>query len=51
MIFKNNQWKIYNLTIEGVSLIISHRTIFNEMLQNSKSLDSVITDIEKKNRR
>jgi len=51
MIFKNNQWKIYNLTIEGVSLIISHRTIFNEMLQNSKSLDNVIADIEKKNRR
>ncbi len=51
MILRKNQWKVYDLTVEGISLIISNRTIFNEMLQKSHSLDAVIADIEEKNGR
>jgi len=51
MILRKNQWKIYDLTVEGISLVISNRTIFNEMLQKSNALDAVIADIEEKNRR
>ena len=51
MILRNDQWKIYDLKVEGISLVISNRESFNQMIKNSGSLDKVITELEAKNQR
>ena len=43
------QWKIYDLIIEGVSLVTNYRTIFKNDNEKSKSLDSIIDDLKVKN--
>jgi phospholipid transport system substrate-binding protein len=43
------QWKIYDLIIEGVSLVTNYRTIFKNDNEKSKSLDSIIDDLKLKN--
>ena len=49
MVLRNNQWKIYDLKVEGISLVISNRETFNQMIKNSGSLDTVIAELEAKN--
>jgi phospholipid transport system substrate-binding protein len=49
MYSEGEQWKIYDLIIEGVSLVTNYRTIFKNDNEKSKSLDSIIDDLKVKN--
>lgn len=49
MILRNDQWKIYDLKVEGISLVISNRESFNQMIKDSGSLDTVIAQLKAKN--
>ena len=51
MVLRNDQWKIYDLKVEGISLVISNRETFSQMIKDSGSLDTVITELEAKNQR
>jgi len=51
MILRNDQWKIYDLKVEGISLVISNRETFSQMIKDSGSLDTVITELETKNKK
>lgn len=51
MILRNGQWKIYDLKVEAISLVISNRDTFNQMIKDSGSLDAVIRKLEAKNQR
>lgn len=41
LVSKNGQWKIYDLSVEGVSLLQSFRSQFGEVLQNSNMKDLI----------
>lgn len=41
MVAKNNGWKIYDLSVEGVSLLQSFRSQFGQILQNSSMKDLI----------
>lgn len=47
LVDKEGQWKIYDISVEGVSLLQSFRSQFAQVLQNS-TLDEVIKQIEQK---
>ncbi|KTC88664.1 ABC transporter substrate-binding protein [Fluoribacter dumoffii] len=47
LVDKNGQWKIYDISVEGVSLLQSFRSQFASALQNS-SIDDVIKLMEQK---
>lgn len=47
LVDKNGQWKIYDISVEGVSLLQSFRSQFAQALQNS-SIDDLIKLMEKK---
>ena len=51
MVLRNDQWKIYDLKVEGISLVISNRETFSQMIKDSGSLAAVITELEAKNQR
>ncbi len=51
MVRRNEQWKIYDLKVEGISLVISNRESFSQMIKDSGSLDKVIAELEAKNQR
>jgi phospholipid transport system substrate-binding protein len=36
MMLKNGNWRVFDVTIEGVSLVRNYRTQFREILQNNK---------------
>lgn len=46
MVAKNNGWKIYDLSVEGVSLLQSFRSQFAQILQNS-SMKELIAQMRK----
>ncbi|BCG65607.1 MAG: phospholipid transport system substrate-binding protein [Methyloprofundus sp.] len=50
MILHNGQWKIYDIKVEGISLVISNRTSFNQMIKEAGSLDNVIVQLQEKNK-
>jgi len=41
LVAKNNGWKIYDLSVEGVSLLQSFRSQFGQILQNSSMKDLI----------
>lgn len=41
LVAKNGQWKIYDLSVEGVSLLQSFRSQFGQVLQNSSMKDLI----------
>ena len=41
LVSKNGQWKIYDLSVEGVSLLQSFRSQFGDVLQNSNMKDLI----------
>ncbi len=41
LVAKNGQWKIYDLSVEGVSLLQSFRSQFGQVLQNSSMHDLI----------
>ena len=45
-----DEWKIYDIRIEGVSLAISYRTSFGEKIQRD-GLDSLIAQLAERNRK
>ena len=50
MVLRKGKWKIYDMTVEGISLIISNRTIFGKMIKDSGSLEKVIENLVAKNK-
>ena len=42
----NNNWKIYDIEIQGVSIIRSYRSQFNEILQRG-TMDDLFEKLEK----
>jgi phospholipid transport system substrate-binding protein len=50
MVLRKGEWKIYDMTVEGISLIISNRTIFGKMIKDSGSLENVIKNLKEKNK-
>lgn len=47
LVNKNGQWKIYDISVEGVSLLQSFRSQFAQVLQNA-SIDAVIQQMQQK---
>jgi phospholipid transport system substrate-binding protein len=47
LVDKNGQWKIYDISVEGVSLLQSFRSQFAQALQNS-SIDDLIKQMQEK---
>lgn len=45
---KDNQWWVYDVVIEGVSMISNYRTSYQEIVKN-EGVDQLISKIEKKN--
>jgi len=41
LVSKNGQWKVYDLSVEGVSLLQSFRSQFNQALQNASMQDLI----------
>jgi phospholipid transport system substrate-binding protein len=50
MVLRKGEWKIYDMTVEGISLIISNRTIFGKLIKDSGSLEKVIEHLVAKNK-
>ncbi|MDA8138158.1 MAG: ABC transporter substrate-binding protein [Desulfobacteraceae bacterium] len=48
LINENGQWKVYDLIIENVSLAQNYRSQFNSILQQGKSMDQVLEELQKK---
>ncbi len=49
MIHKKDNWKVYDVVIEGISFIKNYRTTFKNEVARSGSLDSVIARLAKRN--
>lgn len=47
LVDKNGQWKIYDISVEGVSLLQSFRSQFAQVLQNA-NIDEVIKQMQQK---
>lgn len=45
---KSEVWKIYDVKIDGISLVTTYRSSYNQMVQN-KGLDVLIAELKKKN--
>jgi phospholipid transport system substrate-binding protein len=45
-----NQWKIYDILIEGISLALTYRTTFGEQIKR-EGLDNLIAQLAERNRR
>ena len=50
MALRKGKWKVYDVKIEGISMVITNRNTFNDMIRRNGSLDAVIAEISKKNR-
>jgi len=49
MFLSKNQWKVYDIMIDGVSLVTNYRSSFSTEIQNKGSLSLVIDDLAKRN--
>jgi phospholipid transport system substrate-binding protein len=49
MVDTNGAWKVYDVLIEGISLVQNYRTTFSEDIARTGSLDSVIDELSKRN--
>ncbi len=48
--FQNkSEWKVYDILIDGVSLVTNYRSTFNEEIQTKGSLSAVIDSLVKRN--
>jgi phospholipid transport system substrate-binding protein len=45
--FKNGNWTIYDVSVEGLSLVINYRSEFDQMLANG-SFDSLLMNLKQK---
>lgn len=51
LILKDNQWKIFDLNVEGISLLQSFRSQFASELAQGKSLDEIIEELKQHNKK
>lgn len=49
MFLDNGEWKVYDIMIDGVSLITTYRSSFNDEIQKKGSLSAVIDDLAQRN--
>jgi phospholipid transport system substrate-binding protein len=49
MILSKGEWKVYDIIIDGVSLVTNYRATFNDEIQNKGSISTVIDWLAKKN--
>ena len=49
MFLSRGEWKVYDIMIEGVSLVTNYRSTFNDEIQNKGSLSAVIDWLAKRN--
>lgn len=49
MLMSQGQWKVYDILIDGVSLVTNYRTTFSEEVRNKGSLSAVIDNLAKRN--
>ncbi len=49
MFLSQGKWKVYDIMIEGVSLVTNYRTTFNDEIQRKGSLSIVIDELAKRN--
>lgn len=49
MILENGQWKVYDVLIEGVSLLQNYRSSFLEEVARTGSLDQLINNLAQRN--
>lgn len=49
MLFNHGEWKVYDILIEGVSLISNYRTSFKNEVERTGSLQEVINQLAKRN--
>ncbi|MDO8938825.1 MAG: ABC transporter substrate-binding protein [Methylicorpusculum sp.] len=50
MVLSNGQWKVYDIMIEGVSLVTNYRTTFQNDFQNKGSLAAIIDGLAARNK-
>lgn len=49
MAFDGKEWKVYDVLIEGVSLLQNYRTSFNDELERGETLDQLIANLAERN--
>ena len=49
MVLINGKWKVYDIMIDGVSLVTNYRSTFSEQVKTKGSLSAVIDDLAKRN--
>jgi phospholipid transport system substrate-binding protein len=49
MLFSHGEWKVYDILIEGVSLVTNYRTSFKNEVERTGSLQEVINQLAKRN--
>jgi len=49
MVNLNNDWKVYDVLIEGISLIQNYRTSFTNEVSRTGSLEQLITELAQRN--
>ena len=50
MTLSDGDWKVFDVTIDGVSLVINYRSSFNQEVQRN-GLDGLIERIKERNRK
>jgi len=46
---KNGEWKVYNVKIDAVSLVMNYRTTFSGEIRKLKGVDGLIAQLQKRN--
>ncbi len=49
MVQDGSDWKVYDILIEGVSLLQNYRTSFNDQIEQGQSLDQLIANLAERN--
>ncbi|MEY4685842.1 MAG: hypothetical protein RLZ25_2301 [Pseudomonadota bacterium] len=49
MIQDGAEWKVYDILIEGVSLLQNYRTSFNDQIEQGQSIDQLIANLAERN--
>jgi phospholipid transport system substrate-binding protein len=49
MLLSQGEWKVYDIMIDGVSLVTNYRATFNDEIQTKGSLSAVIDSLAKRN--
>jgi phospholipid transport system substrate-binding protein len=49
MVNINNDWKVYDVLIQGISLVQNYRTSFTNEVSRTGSLDQLISELEQRN--